>query len=391
VKLPTRIRLLAPLETNSRSENGDTRASAQVHLPPASPELPNLDLLRAIAVLIVLGAHLGARFGIRSGSLAHYGVLIFFLHTSLVLMMSMERSGLRGRKLFLNFYIRRFFRIYPLSIVCVLAVVAFKVPVESFLSFHPFETSTVWSNLGLVMNLTGAPVVLAPLWSLPYEIDMYLVLPLFYLLVSRKQVTGIVYLGSVILAASYWLYKYPPIDFLLYLPCFISGVVAYLGLKRVCPRYSGWYWIACIFGTAAIYMALHRISLSIAVPDQLSRWLVTGALGFVLPLFRQLPAMKWAHLTAKYSYGIYLFHMIAIWCGFTVLASYPLVLRIGVFVAMMFAIPVMMFAILEEPFIQVGKKLVDRLGVKKNSRLKEPEVFPTTATLAQDDDPAIGS
>jgi peptidoglycan/LPS O-acetylase OafA/YrhL len=138
-------------------------------------------------------------------------------------------------------------------------------------------------------------------------------------------------------------------------------------------------------------MALHRISLSIAVPDQLSRWLVTGALGFVLPLFRQLPAMKWAHLTAKYSYGIYLFHMIAIWCGFTVLASYPLVLRIGVFVAMMFAIPVMMFAILEEPFIQVGKKLVDRLGVKKNSRLKEPEVFPTTATLAQDDDPAIGS
>lgn len=379
MKLPTRIKALVQPETNHRPENVGTPASAQVRPQQASPDLPNLDLLRAIAVLIVLGAHLGARFGIRSGSLAHYGVLIFFVHTSMVLMMSMERSGLWGRDLFSNFYIRRFFRIYPLSIVCVLAVVVFKVPVESFLRFHPFETSTIWSNFGLVMNFTGAQVVLAPLWSLPYEIDMYLVLPLFYLLVSRAQVTGmtgILYFGSVMLAASYWLCKYPPIDFLLYLPCFVSGVVAYLGLKRVNPRYPGWCWIVCIFGTAAIYVALHRISLSIAVPDQPARWLVTGALGFVLPRFRQLPPMKWAHLTAKYSYGIYLFHMIAIWCGFTVLASYPLVVRVVVFVAMMYVIPVVMFAILEDPFIRLGKRLVDRLGVKRPAPATSPERAP---------------
>ena len=51
-------------------------------------------------------------------------MLLFFVHTSLVLMYSMQRSPLRGGALFRDFYIRRFFRIYPLSILTVLAAVA---------------------------------------------------------------------------------------------------------------------------------------------------------------------------------------------------------------------------------------------------------------------------
>jgi peptidoglycan/LPS O-acetylase OafA/YrhL len=35
------------------------------------------------------------------------------VHTSLVLMQSMRRSGFTGLNLIKNFYIRRFFRIYP--------------------------------------------------------------------------------------------------------------------------------------------------------------------------------------------------------------------------------------------------------------------------------------
>src|SRR5437667_4195908 len=86
----------------------------------------NLDVLRAIAVLLVLAQHLCKRMyvdrigWIPTSSLGHFGVLLFFVHTSLVLMYSMDRSGPTGPSLLKNFYIRRIFRIYPLSILTVL-------------------------------------------------------------------------------------------------------------------------------------------------------------------------------------------------------------------------------------------------------------------------------
>jgi len=56
----------------------------------------NLDVLRAIAVLMVFFYHL-LEYGYfserRVNRLGQFGVLIFFVHTSLVLMMSMERNS----------------------------------------------------------------------------------------------------------------------------------------------------------------------------------------------------------------------------------------------------------------------------------------------------------
>src|SRR5512146_1173960 len=81
----------------------------------ASRELANLDLLRTVAVALVFFSHLFMTLKIRfMGELGHLGVLLFFVHTSFVLMMSMERLGLRGPRLFWVFMIRRAFRIYPL-------------------------------------------------------------------------------------------------------------------------------------------------------------------------------------------------------------------------------------------------------------------------------------
>src|SRR5207248_1672094 len=86
----------------------------------------NLDFLRAVAVLLVLAQHLLRRFevGARIPAIGTFGVFIFFVHTCLVLMYSMERSGLGGKALFGNFYIRRIFRIYPLCILWLLSIVS---------------------------------------------------------------------------------------------------------------------------------------------------------------------------------------------------------------------------------------------------------------------------
>ena len=81
-----------------------------------------MDLLRSVAVLVVFFTHyfdLQYGFGATWTLLWHLGqlgVLIFFVHTSLVLMWSLERSSLQRGKLVAPFFLRRAFRIYPLSI-----------------------------------------------------------------------------------------------------------------------------------------------------------------------------------------------------------------------------------------------------------------------------------
>ena len=77
--------------------------------PAAKQDNTNLNILRAIAVLAVLLYHCLQRFGIELFSMGRFGVLIFFVHTALVLMMSLERLG--GDRMVTRFYTQRFFRI----------------------------------------------------------------------------------------------------------------------------------------------------------------------------------------------------------------------------------------------------------------------------------------
>src|SRR4051812_41143854 len=96
-------------------------------------ESSNLDILRAVAVLAVVVSHAlilttpnpapDALF-----NLGHVGVLIFFVHTSYVLMLSLERQSQKAPdRLWSRFMIRRVFRIYPLSIVGVFVTVGFSI------------------------------------------------------------------------------------------------------------------------------------------------------------------------------------------------------------------------------------------------------------------------
>jgi peptidoglycan/LPS O-acetylase OafA/YrhL len=115
--------------------------------------------------------------------LGRWGVQLFFVHSSLVLMMSLERQkGLRYASPYAAFLLRRCFRIFPLSVLFVAAVCWFRLPLGHLESgaFLParFNAFTIASNLLLIQNVTGSESVLEPLWSLPYEVQICLVLPL---------------------------------------------------------------------------------------------------------------------------------------------------------------------------------------------------------------------
>src|SRR4051812_37319949 len=105
-------------------------------------------------------------------SLGHAGVMMFFVHTAIVLMQSLERLDADSdRNLALRFYIRRFFRIYPLPIFAVLLVVIvlrfYPHALNAFFGTYNPSQSQLLANLTLTQNLFGVQDIILVMWSLP--------------------------------------------------------------------------------------------------------------------------------------------------------------------------------------------------------------------------------
>src|SRR5579862_8387237 len=216
-----------------------------------SADSPNLDLLRAIAVLSVYIGHLLQALHVNSRSLpmmdiAQTGVLLFFVHTSLVLLLSLERLPAAGWRLFAGFYTRRFFRIYPLSIVTVVAMLALHVPGFPTRSYVWPGWSAVMSNLALTQNVTGHQSFPEPLWSLPFEVQMYVVLPFLFLLLRAFRLAWIpfaLWIAAVAGILGMLAFQVPVLPRLLgYTPCFLGGVIAYRLWGKTKPRLPAWIW-----------------------------------------------------------------------------------------------------------------------------------------------------
>jgi len=288
------------------------------------------------------------------GSLGHFGVLIFFVHTSLVLMLSMERmQKTDGSLLFVSFYIRRFFRIYPLSIFAVLCA--------ALTGYGVLNLSELLSNLSLTMNLTESKPALVPLWSLPYEVDMYLFLPVLFLFANRFRspwATFCLILACSVLALAQlgWSGR---LDMIQYVGCFLPGIMAYQ-ISRPRFLWPAVLWPVFLVILAIVFAGLSALHLRLVfVP----RWTVCLLLGLAAPQFQQIPLgliRRAAGIVAQYSYGIYLLHMFAMHISFVKLAAWPIPLRVITFVATMVAFPFAAYHLIEKPGINVGKRLVTR-------------------------------
>lgn len=326
----------------------------------ASQDSANLDVLRAIAVLCVFFTHLihfsrGGGFTEFQRHLGQLGVIMFFVHTSLVLMFSLERSRLKGRALFFSFFTRRAFRIYPLSIVCVLLVYFIHYSPEVPLVYHAWSHKELLANLTLTQNLWRKDAFIALLWTLDLEVQMYLFLPFLFVAFRPRSVRPVLllWLASVPLAILQVHYL-PILNLLGFAPCFLAGIISWRLHAPQRDRLPGWLWPPCIALLSVIWF------IGPIRYQMYFRWGFCLLLGLAIPFFAEisLPGVRVvAHTIAKYSYGIYLTHTAALAIGFLLLRNR--FAEWSVAMALATVLPLLMYHLVEHPGIQAGKKISD--------------------------------
>ena len=147
--------------------------------PAAMPYLPQLDGVRALAILIVFAAHCGYSHVVPGG----FGVTVFFFLSGYLIttLLRIERARV-GAVSLPAFYLRRTLRILPPMYLTLLASGALYA--AGLLDWMTVEPAAVLGQATFLTNypgLFGTEAVLpVPLWSLAIEEHFYLVFPLAY-------------------------------------------------------------------------------------------------------------------------------------------------------------------------------------------------------------------
>jgi len=289
----------------------------------------------------------------------------------------MERT--RTSSLARNFYIRRAFRIYPLCWVSILLVLTTGLTDIPHDAVGQMGWRGILANLALVQNITHHNDVFGPLWSLPWEVQMYLVLPILFLLLKKSGY-------PLLLAVSMWFcltalavasetFKVPGIfHSLIFPPMFFGGMVAFYFASHVRARLLSYVWLLIVpMLLMGRCLLLHGTSLQNPY-NVLVNAIVCLVIGFAIPLFKAIHTSFVAypsHMLAKYSYGIYLFHMPVVVLIFKYFSSYPVVFKIGALVILTGAVSVFFYHTVEHPLIQFVKRIAEWFEMPQELQVKQ--------------------
>lgn len=278
--------------------------------------LPQLDGLRAVAVIAVLVSHLTA-FGESGGG---YGVALFFVLSGYLItgILLRCREAVEGGQSLLvtlrQFYVRRGLRILP---------IVYLVLAAGWLLGDAEIRKLIWWHLGYVSNflfsVQGYPAKTAHFWSLAVEEQFYLAWPLFIILCPRRAMAAGI--GGLIVASAVFRVIPAPPDLLFpeMLTPTVSDALCFGALltlsegNRSLARMIDWAGpFAAIFvaasvadlaplgviGTSAVYFCR---GLAFA-------WVIGLAVRGGTPLLNNMLGARLPAYIGKISYGIYVFH-----------------------------------------------------------------------------------
>ena len=194
----------------------------------------------------------------------------------------------------------------------------FRIPYNSWGSvYHYYGLKVIITDILLCQNLFAINrSVIGPMWSLPYEVQMYLLLPALFTIVRRRKssiaLVGIWIAAIVIGFVQPWaartdmgrLLCIDRLSIAEYIPCFLAGVTAnYITLHWNGPRLRFWLWPLLLVVITAVYLRWH------AGGEAYVEWSSCFVIGFVVTCCREssLEGLnRLTHYVAKYSYGLYL-------------------------------------------------------------------------------------
>jgi len=353
---------------------------------------PGLDLLRALAIVVVVIYH-AALFGFklpgRADRFGWIGVDLFFVLSGYLIGGQLLAPLARGQPIKLRrFFARRALRIIPAYFV-ILAVYAF---LPSWREYP--EMSPVWKFVVSVQNIgLHGGTAFSHAWSLAVEDQFYLLLPLILILVSRWPrvrfiIPCVIVLGGIMLRTflarqnlaetgvsfrgfQSWIY-YPTWT---RLDPLVFGV-ALAAIEKFRPRWwrrlmnlAPWLWLP---GLALIVYALYlgegdylTVAATIWQFPLLALGMATLLLCAVSPrLILRRVKIPGAAFIASIAYSAYLIqklviHFVAQFCVThnIVLTSAAALLGVELCV---YAVATILFFAVERPFLQLRRRLVPR-------------------------------
>ena len=171
---------------------------------------PDIDGLRAVAILAVIGFH--AFPDAVQGGFA--GVDVFFVISGYLISGIIFRDVAKGRFSYRDFYARRVRRIFPALLTVLLTClvigrlslfsVEFSRMTENMAASSLFMANIVFASAGGYFDNTAAINPMLHLWSLSVEEQFYLVFPLIARVITVDARRGAFWILALLSAASFW-------------------------------------------------------------------------------------------------------------------------------------------------------------------------------------------
>lgn len=297
------------------------------------PRLNNFDLLRLLAAVQVFVMHSIAWLKVPAPiwflEVADWfpGVPIFFMISGCLVADSFSKS-----RSLVNYFWKRALRIFPGLWVC-LGVSYILVAVRGELdSVSLIPKTLVWlamqgSILQFVNFYVNPGVTNGVLWSVSTELQFYILLPAFFVLIKRV-LDGRVLIGCIVVLAflsglfHQWVLEHqlellPRLFPTLYASilanayCFLFGLIFYLWRNKLLMLVSG-RWAFCLVAYLALRMSLTMLGVTAGVVHSTVLAVIVYALLAGVVFSTAFSFVTVAKSTLKgndFSFGIYLYHM----------------------------------------------------------------------------------
>lgn len=382
---------------------------------------PELDVLRFLAFLAVFFHHAlprDAELYIRNGfspaltqlvlavkGAGAYGVDLFFaLSAYLITELLLREHAKRGTFSVSAFYIRRALRIWPLYFVF-LALTIFIIPTmfsdERFgpmymVSFAFFFGNWVSAAYGLPFS------VASPLWSISVEEQFYIAWPLLLLLFGVHRIKHLaivllaIALGTRIFLAQYaaehpavWCNTFARLD-----PIALGAILAFV-LGGRAPQIKRAFRLLMI-GVAVAGFLLVAVYLKQDGPSSIATYSVTAVASIVLLIavlqsdarLLRFPPFSWLVYLGRISYGLYVFHLLAIALAGQVLIIPLLGIQANFEIRLLlaFVLTVLLATIsyvwLEQPFLKLKERFsMNHIETRNHEETAPKEKAPASARI----------